>query len=310
MMKQIFLLPALAAILATGAQAVELNTDALKTMQQEGHRIVEESEGGRADGLGLLDVRTTLAVGKTLTRTAATHLPSGHEVFGYEIHHGQSMPGEFSPIFTREDGTASGVGREDHRIWGTSIHGVFDADEFRRWFIDRLRSRQGLASDERAMCPTESLELHVIEGLDTNRESVDSRRAKTRKTRLLDCARIEFERRLDLSRGLGRRKRRVDRVQQFANRFGPKQRRSSAAEIDAGQRPALEILSPCSEFQAKRLDVASLSLGLERRRQGNREIAVGTDPLAEGQMQVDADTAIVEGGGDLGLGCVADLNHC
>ena len=48
MMKQVFLLPALAAILVTSAQAVELNTDALKTMQKEGHRIVEESEGGRA----------------------------------------------------------------------------------------------------------------------------------------------------------------------------------------------------------------------------------------------------------------------
>ena len=48
MMKQVFLLPALAAMLATSAQAVELNTDALKTMQKEGHRIVEESEGGRA----------------------------------------------------------------------------------------------------------------------------------------------------------------------------------------------------------------------------------------------------------------------
>jgi len=48
MMKQVFLLPALAAMLVTSAQAVELNTDALKTMQKEGHRIVEESEGGRA----------------------------------------------------------------------------------------------------------------------------------------------------------------------------------------------------------------------------------------------------------------------
>ncbi len=27
---------------------------------------------------------------------------------------------------------------------GTYIHGVFDADEFRRWFIDRLRERRSL----------------------------------------------------------------------------------------------------------------------------------------------------------------------
>ena len=28
--------------------------------------------------------------------------------------------------------------------WGTYLHGVFDADEFRRWFIDDLRQRKGL----------------------------------------------------------------------------------------------------------------------------------------------------------------------
>jgi len=47
-MKQVFLLAALAVALTPGAQAVELNKDAMKTMQQEGHRIIEESQGGRA----------------------------------------------------------------------------------------------------------------------------------------------------------------------------------------------------------------------------------------------------------------------
>ena len=47
-MKQLFGLTTLTAVLATGTQAVELNTDALKTMQKEGDRIVEEAKGGRA----------------------------------------------------------------------------------------------------------------------------------------------------------------------------------------------------------------------------------------------------------------------
>lgn len=47
-MKQLFLLTAVTALLSAGAQGVELNKDAMKAMQQEGHRIVEESEGGRA----------------------------------------------------------------------------------------------------------------------------------------------------------------------------------------------------------------------------------------------------------------------
>ncbi|MBF0551715.1 MAG: hypothetical protein HQK60_14430 [Deltaproteobacteria bacterium] len=29
-------------------------------------------------------------------------------------------------------------------VWGTYWHGIFDADEFRRWFIDRLRVHRGL----------------------------------------------------------------------------------------------------------------------------------------------------------------------
>jgi hypothetical protein len=47
-MKQVFLLLLATGLLATGARAVEFNTDALKSMQEEGHRIVEESQGGRA----------------------------------------------------------------------------------------------------------------------------------------------------------------------------------------------------------------------------------------------------------------------
>ena len=31
------------------------------------------------------------------------------------------------------------------QVWGTYFHGIFDADEFRRWFIDRLLVRKGLA---------------------------------------------------------------------------------------------------------------------------------------------------------------------
>jgi adenosylcobyric acid synthase len=48
-------------------------------------------------------------------------------------------------MFVREDGQAVGLGAANGRVWGTYLHGVFDADEFRRWFIDRLRVRRGLA---------------------------------------------------------------------------------------------------------------------------------------------------------------------
>ncbi len=46
-MKQVFAFTAISALIATGAQAVEFNKDALKSMQEEGHKIVEESQAGR-----------------------------------------------------------------------------------------------------------------------------------------------------------------------------------------------------------------------------------------------------------------------
>jgi adenosylcobyric acid synthase len=45
-------------------------------------------------------------------------------------------------LFLAEDGSVLGVAAPDQRVWGTYLHGIFDADEFRRWFIDRLRSRR------------------------------------------------------------------------------------------------------------------------------------------------------------------------
>jgi len=104
-----------------------------------------ESDGGRTlDGLGLLPVRTELAREKTLTRAAARHLASDCEVRGYEIHHGRTDGGNLAPLIRREDGEIIGVGTETGLLWGTYLHGIFDADGFRRWFIDRLRVRGGL----------------------------------------------------------------------------------------------------------------------------------------------------------------------
>lgn len=106
---------------------------------------IESAAGRTLPGLGLLPIRTTLAREKTLTRVTARHVDSGCVVHGYEIHHGRTESGDLSPLIRREDGEAIGIGAEGGRFWGTYLHGVFDVDEFRRWFIDRLRLRRGLA---------------------------------------------------------------------------------------------------------------------------------------------------------------------
>lgn len=106
------------------------------------HRL--ESDGASAAGLGLLPVTTTLESGKTLKRTTARHIESGLEAAGYEIHHGQTVAAQLTPVFAGPAGERIGARSEDGLIWGCYVHGLFDADPFRRWFIDRLRTRCGL----------------------------------------------------------------------------------------------------------------------------------------------------------------------
>ncbi|MHB9096196.1 MAG: cobyric acid synthase [Syntrophales bacterium] len=105
---------------------------------------IESTPGRNLPGLGLLPVRTELAREKTLRRVSARHEDSGCEVHGYEIHHGLTGGVNPVPLIRREDGEAIGFGADGGRIWGTYLHGVFDADGFRRWFIDHLRVRRGL----------------------------------------------------------------------------------------------------------------------------------------------------------------------
>lgn len=123
-------------------------------LQMLGREIADplgiESTAEASRGLGLLDVSTSMAAEKTLVRTSAVHGISGLPVVGYEIHHGQTTCGGCEPVLTRTDGQIVGIAARGRRVWGTYLHGVFDADEFRRWFVDRLRVRRGLAPLETA----------------------------------------------------------------------------------------------------------------------------------------------------------------
>lgn len=105
--------------------------------------LAVESSGVTTPGLGLLPLSTKMAAEKTLLRTTATHAESQLPVQGYEIHHGQSEVSGLQPSVVRSDGTVIGAGKG--RVWGTYLHGLFDADAFRRWFIDRLRGRRGMS---------------------------------------------------------------------------------------------------------------------------------------------------------------------
>ncbi|MGD9420335.1 MAG: cobyric acid synthase [Verrucomicrobiota bacterium JB025] len=102
-----------------------------------------ESDGRPVAGLGLLGIDTVMAPEKTLQRVEGLHPASGSRLTGYEIHHGLSgCDDSLEKVVLRDDGEVIGTGRG--LVWGSYLHGIFDADPFRRWLIDRLRVRRGL----------------------------------------------------------------------------------------------------------------------------------------------------------------------
>jgi len=112
--------------------------------------------GGMSMGLGLLEVQTELDAPKICRQVRATSLLHDVEqhapVRGYEIHLGRTSHGTVKPCFHIEasdiwEGTAmgdEGAASENGRIWGTSIHGLFDQAGFRRGWLNRARGRKGL----------------------------------------------------------------------------------------------------------------------------------------------------------------------
>jgi cobyric acid synthase CobQ len=146
--------------------------------QMLGRKIADplqiESDGGEIEALGMLAMTTTLAAEKTLTRQTALHRLSHLKVHGYEIHHGQTDVG-LGCALQMADGRADGAVSQDGRIWGTYLHGVFDDDNFRRWFIDMLRSSRNLQPIGSVVAPYD-LEPAFDRLADIVRESVDMTR--------------------------------------------------------------------------------------------------------------------------------------
>lgn len=138
------------------------------------------------EGLGLLDVDTTLSLEKTTTldtaRTIGTY--SGIPLEGYEIHMGITRPGPRAhPLFEilernqRPCTVPDGAENEEGNVWGTYLHGIFDNDDFRHTFLNNLRERKGLPPLQRSRIfyrqrlaeSVERLAKTVAEALDMER---------------------------------------------------------------------------------------------------------------------------------------------
>jgi adenosylcobyric acid synthase len=99
-----------------------------------------ESGAGTVPGLGLLPVTVRFQQDKILGRPTATAF--GAQVStGYEIHHGVTtlVPGDSGT----EPGEPFLDGYRVGSVWGTTWHGAFDSDEFRRRFLSRVAELAG-----------------------------------------------------------------------------------------------------------------------------------------------------------------------
>jgi len=119
-------------------------------LQLLGHRIHDPNhlEGGDFECLGLLDVATTLGIGKT-TRQRKIRWVHGGTVEGYEIHHGRTRPGPLARPHLEEE-----LGWEQNNVRGVYLHGLFEDTEYRRHFLQSL-GWQGRTEDWRKRMDSE-----------------------------------------------------------------------------------------------------------------------------------------------------------
>jgi adenosylcobyric acid synthase len=133
-------------------------------MQMLGETITDplgmEQEGSVA-GLGLLPIQTVMQADK-VTRNAAGEMTTGilfgqsvtdRRVSGYEIHIGRTIyqtGATHFAVLTSDSGQQhnceDGCMRADTRVFGSYLHGLFDADGFRHQFIRAARAFHKLSA--------------------------------------------------------------------------------------------------------------------------------------------------------------------
>jgi adenosylcobyric acid synthase len=110
-----------------------------------------ESPERELEGVGLLDVVTSFARKKVLIQIVGSHRESGCPIEGYQVHMGRTRAGSrVVPLLDVQKPDqpvrwAEGASSADGRVFGTYVHGLFDAPAFRRLFLNRLRARRNWA---------------------------------------------------------------------------------------------------------------------------------------------------------------------
>ena len=128
-----------------------------------------EGPPATVEGLGLLDVVTTLSAEKRLepVRGATT---DGAPFAGYEMHMGVTEgPDRARPFARLEDGSAEGAVSADGRVIGTYVHGLFADDRQRAAWLARFGGTASVTYDALVDATLDDLAAHLAAHLDLDR---------------------------------------------------------------------------------------------------------------------------------------------
>jgi adenosylcobyric acid synthase len=135
-------------------------------------RVIDDPKGiegpaGASEGLGFLDVETTMTGDKSLTRVSAEHFASGTPFQGYEIHIGRTSGPDAERPFARVNGAAEGAISADGRVAGSYLHGMFAEDGFRAaWLASHGAQASDLGYEQAVEDTLDALAQHLEAHLD------------------------------------------------------------------------------------------------------------------------------------------------
>ncbi len=111
-----------------------------------------EGDSGSTQGLGILEMQTTLQGTKQLRQVSAQLLMSDAVVQGYEIHAGVSEgKALLRPVLRLEDGNVEGSISADEQVLGTYLHGLFDQPKACISLLQWAGAKKSVAVDYNAL---------------------------------------------------------------------------------------------------------------------------------------------------------------
>jgi adenosylcobyric acid synthase len=125
-----------------------------------------DGRAGTVEGLGLLDITTTMSGDKSTTLVGGTHCATGTAVEGYEIHLGRSDGPDCARPVLMLEGRPDGAGSADGRVQGTYVHGLFTGDAFRKAWLANLGIASTLAYESQIETALDALADHLEAHLD------------------------------------------------------------------------------------------------------------------------------------------------